>query len=411
MVRSVSYRLFFIGFAASFLTSPPLCAKDDWLDKIDRQYEEIFEKTDQAFDRAVREGVAELDQELAGIWGESRQLPDAKVWVGYSQDRKTRIIVDYDKGEMSLEGFNRDQKDLMRDFQDILLEDSDQLNERATLRRKLIEKTSAFREDWPLQTPRKPMERPRHRPERKWQSEKERPSPFPSQAQQPERKRSYELSKIIAPRTQPKFMTRELALPQGKRAKLARLTIPLRTDRDRLSAQALQDPVEEVASKYGLPRSLILSVIKNESAFNPRARSPANAFGLMQLVATSGGKEAYSYLKGKQVIPSVDVLYDPDKNIMLGATYLHLLNTRYFGKVKDDLARQYLVISAYNTGPGNVAKAFTGKMKLKPAIQKINKMNAQQIYHFLQENLPYAETKTYLSRVTKDTKTFASWDA
>jgi len=405
MVQSVSYRLLFIGCAASFLMSQQLCAQDDWLDKIDRQYEETFEKTDQAFDRAMREGVAELDQELADIWGESRQLPDAKVWVGYSQDRKTRIIVDYDKGQMSIEGVNRDQNNLMRDFQNILLEDSEQLNERAALRRKLIEKTTAFRDDWPTQTPRKRIERPRYRPERQWQAEKT------PQAQQPERKRSYELSKIIAPRTQPKFMTRELALPQGKRASLARLTIPLRPDRDRLSAQALQNPVEEVATKYGLPRSLILSVIKNESAFNPRARSPANAFGLMQLVATSGGKEAYSYLKGKQVIPSVDVLYDPDKNIMLGATYLHLLNTRYFGKVKDDLARQYLIISAYNTGPGNVAKAFTGKMKLKSAIQKINTMNAQQIYEHLQANLPYAETKTYLRRVSKDTKTFASWDA
>lgn len=177
MIRSVSYRMLCIGYAASFLISPDLCAKEDWLDKIDSQYEETFEKTDQAFDRAVREGIAELDRELADIWGESRQLPDAKVWVGYSKDRKTRIIVDYDKGEMSVEGFNRDQNDLMRDFQDILLEDSEQLNERAALRRKLIEKTASFRDDWPTNTPPKRIERPRHKPDRQWQTEEAPPCP------------------------------------------------------------------------------------------------------------------------------------------------------------------------------------------------------------------------------------------
>lgn len=417
------YTLTCVTLALALGLSTPLQAEDDWLDKIDRQFEQTFEKTDAAFDKAMREGVAELDAELSQIWGESRQLPEPKVWVSYSRDRRTRIVVDYDKGEMSVEGFGQDRTALTREFQDILLDDSDALNERAALRRKLIEKTRPFQEDgdkwdeWEETENDVPRARhPRPKMKRKPVPKAEKQAPRTEQRDKVKRnapikwQQRRELSQLVAPQARPQFVKRKVALKNGQQTTLTRLTIPLRKDRDRLSAQALRHPVRTVAQKYNLPQSLILSMIKNESSFNPRARSHANALGLMQLVPTSGGKEAYSYLKGKEATPGAEVLYDPHKNILLGATYLHLLNTRYFGKVKDDIARQYLIISAYNTGAGNVAKAFTGAMKLSPAIQRINTMSAQQIYQHLLKNLPYAETKTYLARVTKDSRTFASWD-
>jgi len=219
-----------------------------------------------------------------------------------------------------------------------------------------------------------------------------------------------ELTNLVAPRVTPRFVKRDAVLSKGKMVSLSRLSIPLRSDRDQLSAQSLQGPIAQAARKYKLPQSLLLSMIKNESAFNPRARSHANALGLMQLVPTSGGKEAYSYLMGHEATPGPEVLYDPHENILLGATYLHLLNTRYFGKVKDIKTRQFLIIAAYNTGAGNVAKAFTGEMKLTPAIHKINQMSANDVYRHLKAYLPYAETHTYLARVTRDIKTFADWD-
>lgn len=374
----------------------------DWLDRQDQHFERIFQQSDAAFDKAMKEGVAELDQELAAIWGESRLLPQAKVWIGYSHDKKTRIIVDYERGEMSLEGFETEEKDLLSDFQGILLEDNQKLDERAALKQKLIEKTNTFWSEFDDEDLR--TERRKKRPRTYWKStEPETESP-----QQDLRKR--ELSALVAPRIRPKFVKRSVAYSKGRMASLSRLTIPLRKDRDNLSAQALQAPIRDVARKYDLPRSLILSVIKNESAFNPRARSHANALGLMQLVPTSGGKEAYSFLLGKTATPSPEVLYNPVENIRLGATYLHLLNTRYFGKVKNPKTRQYLIIAAYNTGAGNVAKAFTGKMKLKAAIKKINQMAPDQVFEHLRAHLPYAETKNYLARVAGDINTFKNWD-
>ncbi len=393
-------------FSTIFSFTPILPLQADWLDRKDTQYEKVFQQTDAAFDKALREGVQELDLELTAIWGETRQLPEPKVWVGYSQDRKTRIVVDYDRGEMFVEGFARSEQDLLGEFQDILLEDSPKLDERAALRRKLIEKTKDFWAE--TEDPeRNKTQRRVKRPTVKWQ-----PSRPSSRDKMPrsQLRTKRELSTLVEPKARPRFVKRSTVLSKGKMARLSRLTIPLRKDRDRLSAQALRDPISEMAQKYKLPPSLILSVIKNESAFNPRARSHANALGLMQLVATSGGKDAYSFLMGYDAVPSPEILYDPIENIKLGATYLHLLNTRFFGKVKDRKTRQYLIIAAYNTGAGNVAKAFTGKIKLTPAIQKINQMSPEDVYTHLQKHLPYAETKTYLARVAKDIQAFTDWD-
>lgn len=390
MKQPFIYRLLCGVLVVGLLCPSFAMAKNDWLDEMDAQFEEAFQTSDQAFDRAMREGVEELDRELAHIWGEARQLPEAKKWVGYSKDKTRRIIVDYDKGEMSFEGLDLDQDSLEYEFKDMLEENTERLNERAVLRRKLIEKVDEYwRDDRMRKTKIRPKSKPKKRP--RWTQKRE-------------------LSTLIEPRARIKFVKRVVTVSKGRTQNLTRLSVPLRKNRDNLSAQALRGPVVDAAEKYGLSRALILSVIKNESAFNPRARSPANALGLMQLVATSGGKDAYSYLMGHEATPSPDVLYDPVENIMLGATYLHILNTRYFGKVHDKKTRLYLMIAAYNTGAGNVAKAFTGKMKLRPAIQKINQMSSDEVYAHLIAHLPYSETKTYLSRVARDTKTFAGWD-
>ena len=61
-------------------------------------------------------------------------------------------------------------------------------------------------------------------------------------------------------------------------------------------------------------------------------------------------------------------LYDPQNNIELGCAYLGKLKNVYFKGINDEESTYHCVISAYNTGPGNVAKAFTGTTKLKPTI-------------------------------------------
>ena len=74
--------------------------------------------------------------------------------------------------------------------------------------------------------------------------------------------------------------------------------------------------------------------------------------------------------------------------------------TRYFAGVTDPQCRMLCAIAAYNTGAGNVSRAFTGNTNIKKAIPHINRMNYTQLYNHLKSKLPHAETRDYVQKVT-----------
>jgi membrane-bound lytic murein transglycosylase C len=153
--------------------------------------------------------------------------------------------------------------------------------------------------------------------------------------------------------------------------------------------------------EFDLSAELLLAIIETESAFNPMAKSPIPAYGLMQIVPVSAGQDATEKLFGKPRLLAPSYLYNPGKNIQIGAAYFHILYYRYFKGVEDPLSRLYCSIAAYNTGPGNVSKALTGhSMALKPAIRIANSMSSQEVYDHLMSNLPYEETINYMRKVT-----------
>lgn len=95
--------------------------------------------------------------------------------------------------------------------------------------------------------------------------------------------------------------------------------------------------ITQHASQHALSPDFVRAVIQAESAFNPRARSPKGAMGLMQLMPTT----AADY--------NVTDAYDPSQNIRAGVAYLKSLMTQF----KDDVS---LALAAYNAGPGAVKK-------------------------------------------------------
>ena len=159
-------------------------------------------------------------------------------------------------------------------------------------------------------------------------------------------------------------------------------------------------------------RSLIYAVIKTESSFNPYAVSGAPAYGMMQLVPSSGGREAYRKAKGEDVMPSKEYLFDAGNNIELGATYLGvLLNDSPLRAIRNPVSREYCAIAAYNTGPSNVFRAFSqlsGRARQEDALDKINSMRPDQVFDALRSNLPYEETRSYVVKVTEAKKRYAT---
>lgn len=95
--------------------------------------------------------------------------------------------------------------------------------------------------------------------------------------------------------------------------------------------------ITEAATTYGVDVDLIRAVIRAESNFNPRAKSPVGAQGLMQL------------MPALQQDFGIQDAFDPRENVMGGVRYLRKLLDLHGGNVA-------LALASYNAGPGNVAR-------------------------------------------------------
>ncbi|MGM0534327.1 MAG: murein transglycosylase domain-containing protein [Campylobacterota bacterium] len=166
--------------------------------------------------------------------------------------------------------------------------------------------------------------------------------------------------------------------------------------------------VDKYARQYGIDRALVYAIMKTESSFNPYAVSHIPAYGLMQIVPTTAGVDANEFIRGSKRPPSRDYLFDPANNIQMGTAYLHILYERYLDEVHHPLNQEYAVISAYNTGAGNVLRTFDPNRK--KAFAKINRLRPPQLYDKLRRKLPYAETRRYLHKVTSAKKEFIIYE-
>ncbi|OGS99442.1 MAG: hypothetical protein A3F73_05685 [Gallionellales bacterium RIFCSPLOWO2_12_FULL_59_22] len=173
-------------------------------------------------------------------------------------------------------------------------------------------------------------------------------------------------------------------------------------------AEKYRPLVEKYARTYGISPSLVFAIMRTESNFNPFAVSSAPAYGLMQLVPTSGGRDAYKRAKGVDEIPGKQYLFDAENNIELGTAYLNVLAFNELHEVNDPVSREYCIISAYNTGPSNVLRTFDASKKRDAAMAAINRMAAPAVYDKLRAQLPYAETRQYLQKVVGFRKQFVA---
>ena len=188
---------------------------------------------------------------------------------------------------------------------------------------------------------------------------------------------------------------------QGKKGELLTIIAKLPANSLAIRAKSFAPSVEKSAAKWSVPSALIMAIMHTESAFNPLARSHIPAFGLMQIVPKSAGRDASRLVFGRERLLDGRDLYKPETNIEMGAAYLHILDTRYLKGITDAKSRQLCVIAAYNTGAGNVARAFSGTTSVKKALPQINRLSSKQVYAHLRSNLKYEEARNYIKKVTK----------
>jgi len=125
----------------------------------------------------------------------------------------------------------------------------------------------------------------------------------------------------------------------------------------------------------GLDPAWVAGQTRAESSFMPRARSGADARGLMQLQPGTGAQ-----ISKRLGLPweGGESLYDPATSIRLGTAYMRQMLDRYDGQA-------YQAIAAYNAGPAPLEKWRAARGQLDP--------------DFFVESIPWKETRDYVSRV------------
>lgn len=145
------------------------------------------------------------------------------------------------------------------------------------------------------------------------------------------------------------------------------------------------DELRGAAKRAKLPAEWVWGVLRQESLYDPRARSSANALGLLQLLPATARAVAR---RNDLDTPSEQDLFDPATNLLLGTTYLREQFDSFGG-------RFVLVLGAYNAGP-NAVKRWLPAAPLDTDVWI--------------ENVPYNETRNYIQRIVWHSTVFG-WEA
>jgi soluble lytic murein transglycosylase len=139
--------------------------------------------------------------------------------------------------------------------------------------------------------------------------------------------------------------------------------------------------IKEEAKRHNIDPYLIAGLIRQESVFNPNARSRANAYGLMQLLPYVGRDVARK--TGAGAITTND-LFNPALNVQLG--------TAFVKELLDGFSRFEYVAAAYNGGPTRVRRW-------------LRELPTGEIEEWV-ESIPISETRLYVQGVYRNSRQY-----
>jgi len=342
------------------------------------------------YKKELQDAFTAYKQKVAGVWGKKKAvIPTKKRDVSYLGNLKQRSIIDYDKGQVKVdiavtpeEAGNKAllQKKMQKALNKALKQGSD--------KRSIIE------------IAKKPA------------AESTGPAVLANLVQDTN-------GQALKPQDTKRFVSRQskkLSLTKTRGTDnrprvIVTSSFPMIPKHLEVRARKYLSPVKKYSANMKLPSELVFAIMETESAFNPNARSSVPAFGLMQLVPTSGARDAYRLLYNRDKVVSDRYLYNPDNNIKMGTAFLHKLYYSYFSGISDPESRTWATIAGYNTGAGNVFNTFAGKYRRskfgnrsnwkKKALSIINSKTPEQVYSYMKRNLPHAETKHYIKNIRK----------
>lgn len=400
--------------------------------ELDQARKEFADSADAAltayleYEAKLFEEYQKFRQEIMQTWGDSVMVESTrKGWVEYSDDRHSRTSVDWESGEVFVEVLvdpDADETVIKKQLQKAV---ADLLANKGNTDRPLLEGqidlTPYGVTSYPVTGAPKPFENKgaaRPAPSRGGKLNLSRNGASPKvgqsgktmvevaaeQRKAEEERKAKEAAAALAnlPENIVESHTptvQSVNTSEGTK-NVVRITMELVEDHIPKRAERFREMISRHSDTYTVDEPLIYAIMEQESAFNPQAQSWVPAYGLMQLVPKSGGRDAYRYVHKTDVIPSAEFLFDPDNNIQLGTGYLKLLMSTTFKKVEDARCRTLCVIAAYNTGAGNVSRAINGTTNISKAIPTINSMSYDQLYEYLKSSLPHDETKDYIQKVT-----------
>jgi membrane-bound lytic murein transglycosylase C len=233
-----------------------------------------YARDPEALLRDLREAQKDFETILAALgvnvgktWGKKEvKLPERKKYVKYTQNYRSRAIVDFDAGQIQVETL--DDQDPQRSLKNAVIttiltpQDPRAVDLFSDKEIVLTGDKEPYLFGLVLDQQSKPVRTPA------------------------------EAEPFAAYLVERKSGTRVVD-QDGAKKTVHSVTIPMVSNLAVKQADKYRPLVQQFAQQYRISPSLVFAIIRTESNFNPYAVSSAPAYGLMQLVPTSGGREAY----------------------------------------------------------------------------------------------------------------------